>query len=142
MKKYWNNQKYCECKLVTLWNAAIYHNIKILDRYGDEYITDCKKAGAIYGGCIDSDYIIKKLGLKPSQGYLNWNWIKMNCPIEFSIFCHRGYHSVLAVDINLKNKKVLLTNYAKNRVFWVKINNLIEMQNKHIYPIKWILNII
>lgn len=139
--RYWNNQKYCECQLITLWNAAIYYKIRVPIRYGKEYVMDCEKAYAINGGCINSNHVINKLNLKAIKGKLDWNWIKVNCPIEFSIFCHRGYHSVLAIDINLKNKKVLLANYAREKLYWIKIDKLIKMHNKNVNPIKWNLRI-
>jgi len=137
MKKYWNNQIYYECKLVSIWNAAIYHDISVPIRYGDEYIRDCKMAMATYGSCLRENYVVKKMNLQKTKGKLNWNWIKKNCPAEFSIFCHRGYHSVLSIDINLKNRKVLLANYAKGRLCWINVNKLIKMHNKHVSPIKW-----
>ena len=138
-KKYWNNQKYSECQLIALWNSAIYHNIPLPVRYGTEYIKDCEMAFAINGGAINTNLVIKKLGLTPKHGQLKWNWIKKNCPIEFKIFCHRGYHSVLAVDVDYENKRILLANYAFNRLHWMKVEKIIEKHNKTVKPIKWLV---
>jgi len=136
VKKYWNNQIYCECQLVVLWNAAIYYGIKVPDRYGNEYKADCKKAGSIYGSCLNSRHVMKKLHLQPILGSLDWGWIRINCPIGFLVFCHRGHHAVLAIDVNLKEKKILLANYAKERLYWLKFKKLIKIHNKRVQPIK------
>lgn len=136
MKKYWNDQIYYECQLIALWNAAIYQGISVPFRYGLEYIEDCEEARALHGGAINVDKVIQKLQLEPVKGQCNWNWIKQNCPVEFKISCHRGWHSVLMVDVDVKKRKVLLANYAKGRVQWLKIDRLLEM-NKRQDPFKW-----
>jgi len=137
MKKYWNGQRYFECQLVAIWNAAIYHRMAVPVRYGKEYTEDCEKAYAVNGGCIDSNHVVEKLHLQAVKGNRGWNWIKKNCPIEFKIHCHRGYHSVLAVDINIKSKKVALANYAEGRLYWVTFDRLLTMLNKRSRPIRW-----
>ena len=138
MKKYWNGQKYCECRLVALWNTAIYYNIPVPVRFGGEYDRDCEDACAKIGAAINVDHVIKKLNLYPIEGKLNWGWIKNNCPIEFKVYCHRGYHSTLAVDVNLEKEKILLTNYAKGKLYWIHINRLLDIHNNRANPIKWI----
>jgi len=137
MGKYWNNQKYSECHLVSLWNAAIYHGILVPIRYGEEYIEDCKKGHAVNGSCINSGHVVEKLHLRAVEGRLCWDWIKKNCPIEFFVFCHRGYHSILSVGVNVKRKEVLLVNYAKGRIHWMEVSRLIKIHNKYKSPIKW-----
>ncbi|KKL78758.1 hypothetical protein LCGC14_2021620 [marine sediment metagenome] len=140
MTKFWNDQKYSECQLVTLWNAAMYYGIDVPTQYGAEYKMECVRAKAIHGAAIASGHLINKLGLKAINGRLNWEWIKTNCPIEFPIFCYRGYHSVLMVDVNTVKKRVLLTNYTKGKLCWVSIDNLIKMHNKRVRPIKWVIS--
>jgi len=139
MSKHWNDQRYCECQLIALWNAAIYHGIEVPVRYGKEYMEDCDKARAIHGGCIHSNHVVNKLDLRAVRGRLSWGWIKDNCPVELKIFCHRGYHSVLAVAVNLKKKKVLLANYAKGRLYWLNVARLIKIHNKQAVPVGWVV---
>jgi hypothetical protein len=131
MKKYWNNQLFCECQLVALWNAAIFWDIKVPFRYGHEYVEDCLKASAISGGCINIEHVIKKLKLKAIMIENKFNEIKNNLPVEFKIFCHRGYHSVLAIDVDTQ-KRVLLANYAKNKTCWIQYSKLKKMHNKNL----------
>ena len=137
MGKYWNNQKYSECHLVSIWNAAMFYGVTVPVRYGDEYITDCEKGYAINGSCINSSHVVEKMHLRAVKGRLCWNWIKVNCPIEFSVFCHRGYHSVLGVGINHKKKEVLLANYDRGRLRWMEVDKLIAIHNKNLHPVKW-----
>jgi len=140
LKKYWNGQKYCECHLIALWNAAIYYNLKVPERYGNEYEKDCYSTACISGACINDNKIKKKLGLHAIKGILTWDWIKDNCPIEFKLFCHRGYHSTLAIDVNYKKQKVLLTNYAVDKLYWLSINKILMKHNKFVNPIKWVID--
>jgi len=135
--KYWNNQKYCECQLIVLWNVAIFYEIKIPVRYGYEYIEDCKKASAFTGGCINTDHVIEKLGLKAIKGELNKKYILNNLPLEFKIICRHGYHSVLSIDVNLNKEKLLLANYVENRLYWLSVERLIKIHNRNLEPIKW-----
>jgi len=141
MPKFWNNQKYHECQLISIWNAGIYYNQTVPLRYGKEYIEDCERGCTIHGSCINSNHVIHKMHLKPIKGILSWNWIKRNrkYPVEYSLFCHRGYHSVLAIKVDIKKKKVLLANYAKDRLYWLSVDRLIKLHNKHVVPIKWVL---
>lgn len=137
MTKYWNNQRYSECKLVSLYNAAIFHNLPTPIRYGEEYIQDCEKAYAITGPALTTgtERVIAKLNLKPIPIQCTLDEIRKNLPVEFSVFCHRGYHSILAVKV--KGNRVLLTNYARGRTHWMPYNKLKRIHNKHVSIISW-----
>lgn len=137
MKNYINRQKYSECQLVSLWNAVIYFGLEnLVPKFNSrQYNNICKKALCIYGAVIRKDFEIKRLGLKPINGKYNLNWIKNNLPVELSIHCHRGYHSILIIDY-IKNN-LILTNYAKNRLYNIKWLNLLKKANKKISPISW-----
>ena len=134
--KYWNNQKFSECQLVTLWNAAIYHGLRVPERYGIEYYFYCFQTGSHTGSCIGVDSVYEELGIKKIPGRLSWYWVKNNCPAEFHVFCHRGYHSVLSVDVDKRRKRVLLANYARDRLHWIQYSKLAKMYNKHKNPSK------
>lgn len=90
------------------------------------------KAHCINGSCINLNEAYKLLNIKFIKGKLNLNWIKRNLPIEFSIFCHRGYHSVLCVKV--ENNKLQLTNYYRNRLYSISWDKLKKLQNKHVKP--------
>ncbi len=135
--QYWNNQKYCECQLVAIWNAAIFHGIQTPERYGAEYIEDCKKGYAINGGLINPNHVLDKLGLKAVVGITSWAWIREHLPVEFRVFCHRGYHSVLAIAIDVETKRVAIANYTRGRLKWMDANELIERHNNKVPLIHW-----
>lgn len=113
----------------------MYYGVPVPVRYGTEYIDDCEVARCIYGGCIIKDHVVEKLGLVCTNGNLTKDWIINNLPIGFSLHCHRGYHSVLAIAH--KEDKLLLTNYAKDRLQWISIDSVINMQHKYATPHKW-----
>lgn len=136
-RKYWNNQKYSECQLVSLWNVAIFYGIKVPKRYGKEYIKDCKVACAINGSALKKDHVIEKLSLKSFSHKLNYLWVVKHLPCEFSIFCHRGFHSVLAISFNQKRKKFCVLNYARNRVHYLSWKEIAKIHNKRKKVINW-----
>jgi hypothetical protein len=140
MKKYWNNQIYAECQLVSIWNAAIFYGIPVPERYGKTYRWYCRESCAIHGGALNIELITKNLRLYAYPFKLSWMYLIKNIPCEFSIFCKRGYHSVLVVAVNIKNKKVLLTNYARNRTYWMPWKTLRKKQNRHRSPVLWKIN--
>lgn len=137
MGRYWNNQRYYECQLIALWNAAIYYDIPVPERYGEVYVWACERAHALSGGCIQTGHVISALGLSAVPGDLTWEWVCNHLPIEFKIFCHRGYHSVLGIDIKDNPRRVLLTNYAYDRTYWLRFDTLVQKHNKHAKPIQW-----
>lgn len=147
MVKYWNNQKHSECQLVTICNAAIYHGIKPIERYGSQYITYCKQMGMIHGEEVEGrdfmeDLIAEKLKIMRMEGFYSFNWIKENLPVEFTLYSmfapFWGNHSVLAVGANKEKKKILITNYAKGRLHWMKFDKLIKIKNGNKHPVKWV----
>lgn len=140
MNKYLNNQKYCECQLISLWNSSIFlgFNSLIPKQFSRHYKNICKKALCIYGGVIRKDFEIKRLNLKAIKGIYKLNWIKNHLPVELSIHCHRGYHSILIIDVNKNN--LILANYARNRLHKIKWKLLLNKVNKRINPISWKLN--
>ncbi len=139
-KQYLNNQKYCECQLISLWNTVIFFGLDHLvpKINSKKYKLICKKALCIHGGVIRKNFEIERLNLKFIKGVYKLNWIKKHLPVELSIHCHRGYHSILIIDINKNN--LTLTNYARNRLHKIKWKSLLDKVNKHINPISWELN--
>ncbi len=137
MKRYINNQKFSSCQLVSLWNTALFHNLdpNAPPINSKKYREICKKAGCLYGGVINMNFEIDRLGMKAVSGKYNLRWIKNNLPVSLSIFCHRGYHSVLVVDVYKNN--LTLTNYAKNRLHKLKWNALLNKVNKNTNPVSW-----
>lgn len=135
--KYLNNQKYYECQLITLWNVAIFWGLGKLvpKQFSKNYKRICDRARCMYGSVIDKEFEIKRLNLKAIIGKYNLKWIKYNLPVELSIFCHRGYHSVLIVGIVDKN--IILANYARNRLHKISFIKLFKKVNKHLKPISW-----
>lgn len=137
-KKYWNGQKYCECQLISLWNAAIFHGLYVPERYGKRYVADCEEARAICGGAINTSHVIHATGLRWVKGKLNFHWVRAHLPVEFHLLCHRGNHSVLCVDTNAEKGSLLLANYAKTRLQWVPFQRAVLMQRKRVVLMQWI----
>jgi len=131
--KYQNNQLYCECQLVALWNAARFYGINDIPQMGTQLYDDiCDKGCCVYGGCININHEWDRLNLKAIRGTMNLRWVKKNIPVHFAVFCHRGYHSVLAVKV-VKNK-ITLANYARNRLHTIDWNILKSKHNKNVKP--------
>lgn len=129
---YQNYQLYCECQLVALWNAGRFHGLEVPKPGTRKYREACRRARAIYGGCLDLEPERQRLGLRLVPGFLMLGWVRKNLPVHFAIFCHRGYHSVLAVEV--RGSRVLLTNYAKGRVHWIDWWKLAKKTNVHTRP--------
>jgi hypothetical protein len=139
-KVYWNNQKYSECQLVSLWNAAIFHGIEVPKRYGKEYVNDCKIGLAINGSCLKKDHVIKKLNLKSIKHKINFRWVIKHLPCEFSIHCHRGFHSILAVSFDRKRKNFCIVNYIRNKNHYLSWNELKKLHHKGKKLESWVPN--
>ena len=134
-KKYWNNQKYSECQLVAIWNAAIYLGIDAPKQYGKEYKEDCTKGGCLYGSCINIDHVLEKLNTQMVAGDLNKKWMSENFPVIYSVFSpSRGLHATTAIGID--GDKIILANYPKNRIYKMTIERLMKIQYSSFKPQK------
>lgn len=122
--KYFNNQKYCDCQFISLINATIFWNNFKLKPYSKKYMELANKAFCINGGCINLEEAYKYLGVKFKKGKYDLKWIRSHLPVQISIFCHKGCHSVLIVKV--KNNKLCLTNYANNRLHWISFKRLLS----------------
>lgn len=148
VKKYWNSQKWYECQLVTIWNAAIYHGRKVPRRYGIQYTRDCVKSGAFFGIWIHTSFLKKKLKLKfrrcPKR--MSLATLAKNLPCEHVIKCRNrsgGLHSVLIVGVDLKNRTITVTNYNKfgdnvSVVKWYKFKREISHTIYYNTPRRWL----
>jgi len=52
-KKYQNNQLWCECQLVALWNACKFLGKEPPILGSSDYCFVCIDSGGVYGGCIN-----------------------------------------------------------------------------------------
>ncbi len=127
--KYYNNQKYNDCQFISIINACIYWNIQYIIPYSKKYNEIAKRACCINGGCINLTNAFKLLDIECIYGKMNLGWVKSHLPVEFSIHCHRGFHSVLCIGV--ENKKLCLTNYSRNKLQWLNWNKIKEIQNKY-----------
>ena len=117
--RYQNRQRWSECQLVSIWNAMRYWGIdpKIPGIDTDEYRSICAKYHAINGAALRISGERRRLGLSRVQGKKTFAWLRSHLPAELGVFCHQGYHSTLAIGV--RRNKVLLTNYARGRTFWI-----------------------
>jgi len=116
--KYQNNQLWCECRLVSLWNAYRFFrkNPPIIGT--KEYKSICENSYCMSGSCINIEKERKRLGITFVSGKCNLSWIRKNLPVQIALFTkHRGLHSVLVVKT--KRNKLLLANYAYGRLYWL-----------------------
>lgn len=126
MVRYQNSQRYMECRLVSLWNAARYFGIEAPEPGSKQYEDACEKACCVIGACIDISEEEERLGLRRVRGKRRLHWIRRNLPVELGIrHPRRGFHSVLIIKV--KRGRVLLTNYAESRVFWLKWDTVNRM---------------
>jgi len=129
--KYQNIQFWSECQLVALWNACIFHGKKPPELKSWKYALICIDAGGIYGACTNIKREVQRLGLKCIPGRWSLDWVKKNLPVGFSLFTHhRGYHKVLCIDV-YKNK-LLLANYAWERLYWLSWKNVKKIKCKEV----------
>lgn len=136
MIKYQNGQLYCECQLVAIWNACRFWGLGGVPVPGtSEYRDACEEAHAICGGVIGVNKQIQKYHLVAEPGFYKLAWVRSHLPVEFSVFCHRGYHAILAVAV--RNKWVLVANYAQNRSHWIGWTKLKKIANKRVLPIQF-----
>ena len=56
--------------------------------------------------------------------------VSIKCDNCGTIHGHRGYHSVLGIKV--KDNKILFTNYAIGRLYWLNWETVKEKQNKHL----------
>jgi len=124
---YQNKQLYCECQLVSVWNAARFWGYEdLVPKMGTrKYKSICKKARCLCGSAININFEIERLGL----GLLPLSWRENSIcellPCAMKVFCERGYHSVLAIahKNGKKNKswtnKFLITNWRKYHIAWI-----------------------
>jgi len=131
--RFQNYQLYYECQLVALWNAARFHKIKVPKIGGAQYRKICYESKAILGGCINIERERKRLGLVFMPGRIDLRWIRKNLPVHLAVFCHKGYHSVLVVDVDADDI-ITLVNYVKGTIFHIKWNSLKDKINKHSKP--------
>lgn len=130
MAKYINNQRYWDCTLITLINATIFWNrVRVLPD-SDIYQQFVKYSYGTVGACFSSyvNDVARFLGLKRIKGQLTLKWVRTHLPVEFTVFCHRGYHSVLCIAV--KNNKLCLTNYSHDRLAWISWEKVKSMHNK------------
>jgi hypothetical protein len=135
--RYQNRQIYCECQLIAIWNAARFWGRSDLPEMGTaDYKKRCERAAAIAGGAIFPNFELKTFGLVASRGKYTFRWVCSNLPTHFAVFCHRGYHSVLVVEV--KGSKVLLVNYAKGRTHWMEWTRLLAISNRRVAPVHYV----
>lgn len=100
IEKYQNKQKYSECQLVSIWNAARYYGMedKVPKLGTIEYEQACEDFHCKNGSCLRPGKELNRLGLKMIKGKWDYSWIANNLPVELSISPpNRRVHSILVV---------------------------------------------
>ena len=88
------------CALISLLNAAIYHNLPAPRPGTDEFEELVDLVGARHGGAICSEKALKPLGLTSSVVDLHPYNLQDGLPVAFSVHTPEwGFHSTLAVDV-------------------------------------------
>lgn len=133
--RYQNTQLWNECQLVSIWNACRYWGLDCPVIGTKEYRLSCVEACAINGGATRVARQFRKCGIVRVYGRYNLIWVRRNLPVEFGVFCGRGYHSVLAVDV--RGDKVLLANYARGITYWLSWGKLLDISDKDCLPVQF-----
>lgn len=139
---YQNKQLYCECQLVSIWNAARFWGLdRLVPKMGTKkYRTICKNACAMSGACIDTDFEMVRLELKWFKIEWRLETIALFLPCEMSVFCERGYHSVLAVAYKRGatgkpwTNKLLMLNWKKYEQAWLGWGQVLTSANLRVAP--------
>jgi len=133
--RYQNTQLWNECALVSIWNACRFWGLDYPVMGTKEYRLSCVEACAINGGATRVARQFRKCGIVRVYGKYVFGWVRRNLPVEFSVFCHRGYHSVLVVAV--KRNRVLLTNYARDMTYWLSWDKLLDMSDEKCRPVQF-----
>ena len=144
--RYQNKQKWCECQLISLWNAAVYHG-KIPPRYGSkQYRFLCEQAGTVIGERqfakegvhIRLDHELRRLNMDVKYGRWDFKWVRKNLPVALTVESENlegCYHNVLAVDVNVRKKQFLIANLKLDgNAYWVKWSYLNGRRHNIIIP--------
>lgn len=143
---YQNTQLFCECQIVSLWNAARFWGLgSLVPKMGTRRYKDiCRRANAIYGGVINIDFEAERLGL----AYFPIEWDKLTpmlpgvstqLPCVMNVFCERGYHSVLAVAHRIGEpskpwtSKFLMLNWRRRKA-WIPWGEILTSAHIMIPP--------
>lgn len=139
MKKanYQNTQLYMECRLVSIWNSAIFFNMsKKVPQIGTKwYEKMCEKFHCKNGSCLGVGKELKRLRLKMVEGKWDYNWIKHNLPVELSVYPpNQRAHSILAIEEKFGGFEV--TNMSGGVLQWYSYDKLYELRinNPHFLP--------
>lgn len=138
--KYWNNQIEWECELVAMWNALKYYGLKCPKQYGEEYMEDCKFAGAIAGkpDMKKVQILYEKYGLAQENGELTKDWMTTNFPAHYLVWDKCGDHAVLCVGLD-KEGRMLIANYYENSlraIWWEDFVKFITLSFKDDEPVR------
>jgi hypothetical protein len=129
-------QRWSECQLVSLWNAARLLGVDeglIPTPRQKRYRRIAADCGCLFGACVTVEPELERLGLRLVPGSWSVRWIMKNLPVELGLFCHRGFHSVLAVAFRSPigpspdNWELQLANYARGRLQWVGWSRIKKM---------------
>lgn len=112
----YRTQKYCACQIITAINARIFLGRGDICNRRFEKMVD--EVCARIGSAIQVHRIYPELGLEYSDGPTSLEWIRMNLPVELSIYSTRwGFHSVLVHKVH-HDKLHVLNNGPHNSLYW------------------------
>lgn len=132
MKKigpYLNSQKYSECQLVTIINAAIFLGESPIDPDSEEYERLVDVVKARIGAAITIDKAIEYLRLNYDYIPKNLRYLKKylrnGYPVEIGVQHHKtGFHSCLVVDERNNYLKVANFRHVTSKHGWIHWNTL------------------
>lgn len=118
---YLDCQKYLECQLVTIINAAIHLGEQPVDPHSEEYERLIDIGGARHGAAIRPEYVMDYLRIEAVPTDPGWKTLKLHLsrgfPVEYGL-SHPGvgFHSVLVIgctDADVRPKRrVRVANLA------------------------------
>lgn len=134
---YQNTQKYWECQLIAIWNAARFYGMeKKVPKIGTpEYEEACEKYCCKHGSCLGAEKELKRFGLRYVEGEWDFEWLKDNLPVVLSVYPpDQRAHAVLAVNCEFGGFEV--ANMGGGVTQWYSFDKLRSMQikNRHFLP--------
>lgn len=145
-RKMLNSQKYSECQLVAIINAATYLGEKPVDPDSEEYERLVDLVGARHGSAIHVRSAVSYLRLVMHEiDPVSINDVRLKVvggyPVSVTIWHHGvGFHSTLLTDGDHRGAKAWnlgVKGYPKNRVGWNRMKELVAAVPAHCRKAIW-----
>ena len=136
LNKFWNTQRYRECSLISIWNAAMWHGLDVQEQYDADYMRIIKTAGALTTDKkVKTRYLYMTLGLDPNPIPFEKQAVIDNLPIQACVHSGSINHATLVVAY--EDPHFLVANFHQDSLRRVTWEELMAAVNHDIKLINW-----